>query len=46
MPHATIVGADPQHTEPVVRLNVESRGDHVLMEEKTQELLHLLEEMQ
>ena len=34
------------NTEPVVRLNVESRGDHVLMEEKTQELLHLLEEIQ
>jgi len=27
------------NTEPVVRLNVESRGDKALMEEKTRELL-------
>ena len=32
------------NTEPVVRLNVESRGDRALMEEKTQELLALIEE--
>jgi len=30
------------NTEPVVRLNVESRGDQTLMEEKTSELLGLL----
>ena len=32
------------NTEPVVRLNVESRGDHALMETKTQEILALLDE--
>ncbi|MDG5467613.1 phosphomannomutase [Deltaproteobacteria bacterium IMCC39524] len=32
------------NTEPVVRLNVESRGDYVLMEEKTAELLSFLKE--
>jgi phosphomannomutase len=31
------------NTEPVVRLNVESRGDTALMEEKTQEVLQVLE---
>ncbi|MDF1643000.1 MAG: phosphomannomutase [Pseudomonadales bacterium] len=31
------------NTEPVVRLNVESRADQKLMEEKTQELLGLME---
>ena len=31
------------NTEPVVRLNVESRGDKALMEEKTQEVLELLD---
>ncbi|MEM6604806.1 MAG: phosphomannomutase [Pseudomonadota bacterium] len=31
------------NTEPVVRLNVESRGDQALMEQKTQELLALLD---
>ncbi len=31
------------NTEPVVRLNVESRGDKELMESKTQEILDLLE---
>ncbi|MEX2963785.1 phosphomannomutase [Microbulbifer sp. TYP-18] len=30
------------NTEPVVRLNVESRGDRALMEAKTQELLQLI----
>ncbi|NWJ82483.1 phosphomannomutase, partial [Enterobacter sp. SECR19-1250] len=30
------------NTEPVVRLNVESRADPALMEEKTQEILVLL----
>ena len=34
------------NTEPVVRLNVESRGDQVLMEEKTGELLHFLQKIQ
>ena len=32
------------NTEPVVRLNVESRGDHALMEQKTQELLKLIDQ--
>lgn len=31
------------NTEPVLRLNVESRGDQVLMEEKTAEILGLLD---
>ncbi|OQY24647.1 MAG: phosphomannomutase [Desulfobacteraceae bacterium 4572_35.2] len=31
------------NTEPVVRLNVESRGDALLMEEKTTEILHWLD---
>jgi phosphomannomutase len=31
------------NTEPVVRLNVESRGDRALMEAKTAELLALLD---
>ena len=31
------------NTEPVVRLNVESRGDHALMREKTDELLALID---
>jgi phosphomannomutase len=30
-------------TEPLVRLNVESRGNDALMREKTQELLALLD---
>lgn len=30
------------NTEPVIRLNVETRGDHVLMESKTAELLALI----
>ncbi|MEX1214283.1 phosphomannomutase CpsG [Saccharospirillum sp.] len=30
------------NTEPVIRLNVETRGDKALMEEKTQELLALI----
>ena len=34
------------NTEPVVRLNVESRGDPDLMAEKTQELLNILEDIQ
>jgi phosphomannomutase len=33
------------NTEPVVRLNVESRGDRVLMETKTQELLDFLDSL-
>ena len=32
------------NTEPVVRLNVESRGDKSLMESKTAELLSFLDE--
>jgi len=31
------------NTEPLVRLNVESRGDAALMQEKTAELLRLLD---
>ena len=31
------------NTEPVVRLNVESRADQALMEAKTAELLELIE---
>jgi phosphomannomutase len=31
------------NTEPVVRLNVESRGDVTLMAEKTQELLAIID---
>jgi phosphomannomutase len=31
------------NTEPVVRLNVESRGDRGLMEIKTEELLALID---
>jgi len=31
------------NTEPLLRLNVESRGDHALMETKTEELLQLIE---
>ncbi|KUJ00602.1 phosphomannomutase/phosphoglucomutase [Vibrio sp. MEBiC08052] len=33
------------NTEPLVRLNVETRADHALLKEKTAELLHLLETM-
>lgn len=31
------------NTEPVVRLNVESRADDVLLKQKTQEVLEILE---
>jgi phosphomannomutase len=31
------------NTEPLLRLNVESRGDRILMEAKTEELLQLIE---
>ena len=31
------------NTEPLLRLNVESRGDHTLMQTKTEELLRLIE---
>jgi phosphomannomutase len=31
------------NTEPVVRLNVESRGDEALMAAKTQELLAIID---
>jgi phosphomannomutase len=33
------------NTEPLVRLNVESRGDATLMQEKTREILDLLDEL-
>ncbi|MEJ2718063.1 MAG: phosphomannomutase [Deltaproteobacteria bacterium] len=33
----------PSNTEPVVRLNVETRGDKVLLEEKTGEILEMIE---
>jgi phosphomannomutase len=36
----------PSNTEPVVRLNVESRGDESLMREKTAEVLAALERSQ
>lgn len=32
----------PSNTEPVVRVNVESRGDQTLMQEKTEEVLEVL----
>jgi phosphomannomutase len=32
------------NTEPVVRLNVETRADHGLLEAKTKEVLAILEE--
>ena len=32
------------NTEPLVRLNVESRGDQALMEEKTAALLALIDD--
>jgi len=32
------------NTEPVVRLNVESKGDSQLMNEKTQELLKMIKQ--
>jgi phosphomannomutase len=32
----------PSNTEPLIRLNVESRGDRALMEARTAELLALL----
>jgi phosphomannomutase/phosphomannomutase/phosphoglucomutase len=32
------------NTEPLLRLNVESRGDEALMREKTREILALLDE--
>ncbi|HBI16194.1 MAG TPA: phosphomannomutase [Desulfobulbaceae bacterium] len=34
----------PSNTEPVLRLNVETRGDRALLEEKTRELLTLIRE--
>jgi phosphomannomutase len=37
------VNVRKSNTEPVLRLNVESRGDRQLMEEKTAELLALIE---
>ena len=33
------------NTEPVIRLNVESRGDVDLMRAKTEELLHKLDSL-
>jgi len=38
------VNVRKSNTEPVLRLNVESRGDRGLMEQKTAELLQLIEE--
>ena len=35
----------PSNTEPVIRLNVETRQDQALLEEKTQELLGLIEKL-
>ena len=31
------------NTEPVLRLNVETRGDTILLEQKTEELLNLIQ---
>jgi len=31
------------NTEPLVRLNVESRGDHALMDDRTAEILERLD---
>ncbi|MDY6943699.1 MAG: phosphomannomutase [Pseudomonadota bacterium] len=36
----------PSNTEPVVRLNVESRGDFDLMKQKTDELVHFLKTLE
>jgi len=33
------------NTEPVIRLNVESRGNNELMRDKTQKLLALIDQM-
>jgi phosphomannomutase len=33
------------NTEPLIRLNVESRGDAALMQEKTEEILEVLERL-
>ena len=33
------------NTEPLVRLNVETKGDRALLQEKTEELLKLLAEV-
>jgi phosphomannomutase len=33
------------NTEPVIRLNVESRGDRILMEQKTSDLLKIIDEL-
>jgi len=35
----------PSNTEPVIRLNVETRQDQGLLEEKTAELLNLIEKL-
>ncbi|MDY6864243.1 MAG: phosphomannomutase [Thermodesulfobacteriota bacterium] len=35
----------PSNTEPFIRLNVESKRDHKLMEEKTEEILEILQTM-
>jgi phosphomannomutase len=37
------VNVRKSNTEPVLRLNVESRGDRKLMEQKTAELLALID---
>ena len=34
------------NTEPLIRLNVEARGDRQLMQEKTQELLAIINDFQ
>ncbi len=35
----------PSNTEPVIRLNIETRSDKALLKEKTQELLNLIDSM-
>ena len=33
------------NTEPLVRLNIETRGDHELLKEKTEELKKLIKDL-
>ena len=40
------VNVRPSNTEPVIRLNLETRGDEALMREKTREVLNILEQAQ
>ena len=42
MPESGLEVTRKSNTEPVIRLNVESKGDIALMEQKTEELLSLI----